>query len=311
MYANGNRSQQGIAAILGGFPALPITTLTAIPEKMRQTTTITSQFTENGYHTAFYYGGELRFANLKAYFIHNGFDEILGDGDWDSSIPKGKLGIHDEYMYTILEEKLSTAPTPFFVNFFTLSSHSPYDQPFPQRIDWNDTEDDYHNSVLYGDSCLGDFLTKAKASEWYANTLIVIVSDHSHQAYTHRPISTAEYRHIPMLITGGALAKHFRGKTFDQIASQVDIGKTLLNQLNFNSDSLFWSKDLMNPYSPKFAYFELNTGFGWISKDGYVAYDILNGIELQNTYNNDSLKEINYHYGKAYLQEVFQEFIDL
>ncbi len=310
-YANGNRSQQGLAAILGAFPALPITTLTTVPEKMRHTATITRVFNANNYNSAFYYGGELRYGNIKAYLIHNHFNEIEEDKDWNSDIPRGKLGIADEYMFDLLESKLESKKEPFFVSYFTLSSHSPYDQPMKPHIDMGDTEDDFHNSAYYTDSCIGDFMIKARLSSWYKNTLIVFVADHSHQTYTHRSIATAKYRHIPMLITGGALKKEYRGKTYTNIGSQVDIAATILHQLGLNADTFYWSKDLFNPYEKHFAYFELNQGFGWIRKDGYLSYDHFNNSFIFNTIKGDKAKEQAYREGAAYLQTVFQEFIDL
>lgn len=310
-YSNGNRSQQGLASILGCFPALPITTLTTVPEKMRQTASITHIFNANDYESAFYYGGELRYGNIKAYLMHNNFKEIMEDDDWDSKIPRGKLGIHDGYMFSLLEKKLKSKVNPFFVTYFTLSSHSPYDQPMKNQIDWGDTEDDFHNSAYYTDSCIGVFINKAKLTTWYKNTLIVFVADHSHQTYTHRSIATAEYRRIPMLITGGALKEQFRGVSYYQIASQIDIGKTILNQLKFDADTFYWSKDLFNPYQKHFAYFELNEGFGWILNQGYLSYDHLNKKFMINSFSDAKQKNQAYREGAAYLQTVFQEFIDL
>jgi phosphoglycerol transferase MdoB-like AlkP superfamily enzyme len=310
-YSNGNRSQQGLASILGGYPALPITTLTTVPEKMRKTPTITRVFNANGYSSAFYYGGELRYGNIKAYLIHNHFKEIVEDKDWDSRIPRGKLGIHDGFMFDLLEKKIESKQQPFFVTYFTLSSHSPYDQPMNPKIDWGDSEDDFHNSAYYTDSCIGRFMENAKNTDWYKNTLIVFVADHSHQTYTHRSIATAEYRKIPMLITGGALKENYRGKKYDKIASHVDIGKTVLHQLHLNADKFYWSKNLFNPYQKHFAYFELNEGFGWIRDDGYLSYNHFNKSFIFNTFKDDMARDKAHREGAAYLQEVFQEFIDL
>ncbi|RLD45709.1 MAG: hypothetical protein DRI86_05225 [Bacteroidetes bacterium] len=310
-YSSGNRSQQGLASILGGFPALPITTLTATPEKMRQTETITTRFNDNGYFSAFYYGGSLRYGNIKAYLIHNQFQEIEEEGDIDSSIPRGKLGVHDGYMFEYLLKKIDNAKQPFFINYFTMSSHSPYDQPMKNIIDWGDSEDDFHNSFYYSDSCLGDFMKQAKDKDWYKNTLFVIVADHSHQTYTHRSVETADYRHIPMLFVGGALKKGYINTTYDDVCSQTDIGTTLLKQLKIDADSFYWSKNIMNPYSPKFAYFEINQGFGMIKTDGYVSYDYFANKYNYNTFENDSLRDKTQKEGAAYLQTLFQEFIDL
>jgi len=311
LYSSGNRSQQGLASILGGFPALPITTLTTSPEKMRHTPTITRVLNKAGYYSAFYYGGQLRYGNIKAYLLHNQFDDIVEEADIDRSILRGKLGVHDGFMFPFVLNHINKLTQPFFVNYFTLSSHSPYDQPMKQQIDWGDSEDKFHNSVYYTDSVLGDFMAEAKKQSWYKNTLILIVADHSHQTYTHRPIYEADYRHIPMLISGGALKSEYRGKTYDNICSQTDIGTTVLKQLHLDASAFPWSKDLFNPNTPQFAYFELNQGFGWIKPKGYIAYDHFNKRFFENTFPDSTQTKKAYKEGASYLQVLFQEYIDL
>jgi len=311
LYSSGNRSQQGLASILGGFPALPITTLTTSPEKMRQTATITRLFNKAGYHSAFYYGGQLRYGNIKAYLLHNQFKDIVEDADIDRKISRGKLGVHDGPMFSFVLDRINQLSRPFFVNYFTLSSHSPYDQPMKKIIDWGDSEDQFHNSVYYTDSVLGDFIANAKKQSWYKNTLIVIVADHSHQTYTHRAIYEAGYRHIPMLICGGALKEEYRGKTYDKICSQTDIGTTVLKQLKMDASAFVWSKNLFNPYSPEFAYFELNEGFGWIKPSGYIAYDHFNKRYFEDSFSDSTLTNRSHKEGASYLQVLFQEYIDL
>lgn len=311
MYSSGNRSQQGLASILGGFPALPITTLTTSPEKMRQTPTITRLFNAEGYHSAFYYGGQLRYGNIKAYLLHNQFQTIIEGKDLSRKIPRGKLGVHDGEMFDYVLGKVNKLEQPFFVNYFTISSHSPYDQPMKPVINMGDSEDKFHNSVYYTDSVLGDFMNNAKKQSWYKNTLIVIVADHSHQTYTHRSIYERGYRHIPMLIMGGALKNEYEGQLYENICSQTDITSTVLKQLNMDASAFPWSKNLMNPYTPEFAYFELNQGFGWIRPEGYFAYDHFNMHYLENTLSDTIQQNRAYKEGASYLQVLFQEYIDL
>ncbi|MCK5857680.1 MAG: hypothetical protein KAG64_09320, partial [Bacteroidales bacterium] len=72
-----------------------------------------------------------------------------------------------------------------------------------------------------------------------------------------------------------------------------------------------WSKNLMNPYTPEFAYFELNQGFGWIRPEGYFAYDHFNMHFLENTFTDSTQQKEAYIEGASYLQVLFQEYIDL
>ena len=310
LYSSGNRSQQGIASIFGGFPALPLTTLTTTPAKMHNTPTLTSHINKAGYNSSFYYGGQLRYGNIKAYLMHNQFNKIIEVDDFGSKYPKGKLGIHDEYMLSELIEQNNKKKEPFFSVLFTLSSHSPYDQPLQAAINWSDSEDQFLSSAYYTDKSLGEFFNKAKKTDWYKNTLFILIADHSHNTYRHWAINQQEYRHIPMLFIGNVLKNKYIGAKYNKVCSQTDLTKTLLKQLNLDASEFKWSKNLFNPYTPEFAYFELNRGFGWITPEGYLSYDHFNNIYIQNTY-NDSLKSEKQKDGAAYLQVLFQEFIDL
>ena len=310
LYSSGNRSQQGIASIFGGFPALPLTTLTTTPAKMQSTPTLTSHINKAGYNTSFYYGGQLRYGNIKAYLLHNNFKEILEVNDFGNKYPKGKIGIHDGDMLNVLLEQNNKDKEPFFSVLFTLSSHSPYDQPLQGSINWGDSEDKFLSSAYYTDKCLGEFFRKAKKTSWYKNTLFILVADHSHNSYRHWAINQQEYRHIPMLFLGNVLKDEYIGAKYNKVCSQTDLTKTLLKQLNLDASEFKWSKDLFNPYTPEFAYFELNQGFGWITPEGYLSYDHFNNVYLKNTY-VDSLKDEKQKEGAAYLQVLFQEFIDL
>jgi len=311
IYSSGNRSQQGIASIWGGFPALPITTLTTQPEKFRNTPTLTEKFNKNGYQTSFYYGGNLRYGNIKAYLFHNNFDIIKEEKDYSNSgFDHGKLGYHDKPMLLNFVDEINKQKQPFFANTFTLSSHSPFDMQTDTTIDFHDSENDFLNSAHYTDESLELFFAKAKKQDWYKNTLFILVADHSHNTYRHWEISQKEYRHIPMMFLGGALKEEYKGKTYDKICSQTDLTKTLLNQLGFGSKEFKWSKDLFNPYTPQFAYFELNQGFGWIKDDGYLSYDKFNKRFFHKTYTDSLLLQKRLVEGQSYLQVLFQEYID-
>ena len=311
LYSSGNRSQQGIASIWGGFPALPITTLTTITDKFRNTPTLTQKFNENNYYTSFFYGGQLRYGNIKAYLFHNEFDLIKEENDFKKlKGAKGKLGYHDKPMLLNFVDEINKQKEPFFANIFTLTSHSPYDMPLDTVIDFKDSENDFLNSVRYTDQAIAMFFEKAKKQEWYKNTLFVLIADHSHNTYRHWEISEKEYRHIPMMFVGGALKEEYKGQTHNKIASQTDLTKTLLNQLKFGSKEFKWSKDLFNPYTPEFAYFELNEGFGWIKNDGYLSYDKFNQRFTQKTYTDSLLLQERLVEGQSYLQVLFQEYID-
>ncbi len=308
IYSSGSRSEQGMASILGGFPSHPISCITVQPDKYGKLPSLSESFEKEGYTTSFYFGGQLIYGNIKGYIYYNGFDKIMEIYDFPDHLPQGKLGIHDEFTLDFLADDLDQEKQPFFATLFTLSTHSPWDQPFEKPLTWGDNEREWINAALYTDHCLGEFFDKAKEKPWYDSTLFVIVADHSHNSYYNWHPHSREYHKIPMLFYGNVIRNEYRGTSWTKIGNQHDIAATLLAQLNVPAESFHWSKNLFNPFSADFAYFTNENGSGWIRPDGYFTFDkhlpyfyfFEPSPERQDTLINE---------GKAYLQEVFREYL--
>lgn len=308
-YASGNRSQQGNASIFSGLPALPITTLSDHPEKYAAVPSLVKILNEQGYYTSFYFGGQLIYGNLKSFLVYNEFDRIIEGVDFDENLIRGKLGVHDEYVLNEYAVDLQKMVQPFFSTVFTLSSHPPYDYPGDRPIDWIKVENQFVNSVHYTDQCLGDFFDKIRKTPVWDNTLFFIMSDHSHLSYKGYPLWSFEYHQIPLLITGGALKDNFKGGRIDKICSNMDIPKTILKQLNYSSDSFTWSKNMFNPYTPEFAFFELTDGFGWKRPYGDLVKSAAYNWYYQKNAPKDKLPVLEKE-GYAYIQHLLKEFLN-
>ncbi len=313
-YATGSRSQQAIASILGGFPATPFTTITENIDKYSKLPSLTRVFNMEGYHTSFYFGGQLTYGNIKAFLYFNEFDVIIEGDDLPDEFPEGRLGVHDEFLFQHHIEEVSKLKEPFFSMVFTMSSHSPYDQPMEKVLDWGGSENEFINSAYYTDHHLGRYFEMAGKQDWYSNTLFIIVADHSHNTYRNWPLGSFEFHKIPLLFYGDVLKEEFRNTRDDRIVNNVFIPKSILNQLNFNSRDFVWSHDLFNPYCPQYAYFELQNAFGWKEPNGEFVYS----WDWDNYYRKNFAPELSKTAqdsvimdGKSFLQVLFQEFIDL
>jgi phosphoglycerol transferase MdoB-like AlkP superfamily enzyme len=309
LYSSGNRSQQGMASIFGGFPSLPITAISNHFNKFVKLPSLVKDLKKEGYSTSYYFGGQLIYGGLRAYIIFNDFDRILEDKDFDAYLPRGRLGIHDQYTLEKQLNDLDKERQPFFSTLFTVSTHSPYDQPMEKVLQWGGNENQYINSGYYTDRCLGEYIAKARQRPWFNNTLFIVVADHSHNTYRNYWLNTPAYRKIPMLFFGNAIKKEWRGRQFNRVSSQTDIAGTLLPQLGLKATEFHWSKNLFNPYTGEFAYFEVQIGCGWIRPDGFLAWDHTAGRFEQNTF-PDNVKEQRIREGKSYLEVLFQQFMD-
>ncbi|MEI7491937.1 MAG: sulfatase-like hydrolase/transferase [Bacteroidota bacterium] len=310
IYASGSRSEQGMACIFGGFPAHPISSITVQPDKFVKLPSLVSEMKKLNYSTAFYFGGQLIYGNIKSYIIFNGFDQILEGENFPASIPRGKLGIHDEFSLGYMVNDLDRFRQPFLASLFTVSTHSPWDQPFEKPLKWGGNEQEYINAAYYTDHCLGEFFAKARQKPWFANTLFIIVADHSHNSYRNWHPESKEYHKIPLLMYGSVIKPEFRGKVWNKLGSQHDIASTLLAQMELPHESFRYSKNLFNPYSGDFAYYSTEDGAGWLHGGSYYTFEAHPYIGYKWSYfapGTDSTQTIKE--ARAYLQSVFGNYL--
>lgn len=308
-YASGSRSEQGMASIFGGFPSTPKVAIIHSPSKFVKLPSLNKLLINAGYSTSFYFGGQLIYGNIKGYIYSSQFGKIIEGKDFGDDVIRGKLGVHDEFVFLRQLRDLNQEKEPFFSAIFTLSTHSPFDMPMKKAIFWGGKNCMYLNSGYYTDKCIGEFVNSAKKERWYKNTLFIIVADHSHDSYKDWHPQSPEYHKIPLLFFGDVIKVEFRGMKINTIASQHDIPATLLYQLGMEVSEFKWSKNLLNLYCPNFAYYEVPDGVGWIRPWGHFAYEVpIN--RFTNTQVDISLKDSLIKEGKSYLEVLFREYID-
>jgi phosphoglycerol transferase MdoB-like AlkP superfamily enzyme len=303
IYSSGNRSDKGMVAILSGYPAQPTQSIIKIPTKTASLPSITQVFKSHGYSTSFYYGGETEFANMKSYFLQQGYDHLTDKHDFDKADMNSKWGAHDHVVLNRLMSDLDNQKQPFFTTLFTLSSHEPFEVPAKTAIPGKDTEHLFLNSHHYTDASIGKFIKVAKTKPWWKNTVVVIIADHGHPL-PEKPVGKPNEFHIPMLWLGGALER--KNVIVDSLGSQTDLAKTLLNQLNLPSKTFKWSSDLFAKNRVPFAYFTFTNGFGWVKPQGFIIRDNIGGFITEK---NGSLPPAELDNGKAYLQASFDDYL--
>ncbi|OFX44951.1 MAG: hypothetical protein A2046_09595 [Bacteroidetes bacterium GWA2_30_7] len=306
--SSGTVSDQGMAAILSGYPAQPTVSIIKQESKYDDLPCFAHNFQKDGYYTSFYFGGQLNYGNIKGFIYYNNFDKIIEQYDFDSSIPRGRLGVHDEFVFDRLINDLNSFKQPFLNIYFTLSTHSPFDFPMKYKFSWGGELNGYVNSVAYTDSCIGVFFEKAKKTEWYKNTVFVLMSDHSHGNPKLRPFHASSYRRIPLLFTGEPIKEAYKGKVIHKIFAQTDVTATLLAQFGYNFSEFHWSKNMMNPYTKEFAYYSFDNGVGWAVKDNNFAYDHDLNLFYDDSFVPSANKDSLIKDGKAYLQALFKEY---
>ncbi|HET9978752.1 MAG TPA: sulfatase-like hydrolase/transferase, partial [Burkholderiaceae bacterium] len=119
------------------------------------------------------------------------------------------------------------------------SNHRPFTYP-DGRIDIP-SKRGREGGVKYTDWALGDFIERAKERPWFADTLFVIVADHTHKGRGKQELPPENY-HIPLIVYAPG---HVKPGRVDTLASQIDVAPTILGLLNFSYRSKFFGHDIL------------------------------------------------------------------
>lgn len=241
LYATGQRSARGIEAVLTGFTPSPRTNVVKRSDTQTDFFTLPALLSEHGYQSSFIYGGESHFDNMRRFFLNNGFDEIVDHHDFENAVYEGTWGYSDEDLFNMAHEKLSgKGDQPFFSLIFTSSHHEPFDIP-PGRV----TESEYgpqETSIKYADYALGQFLEKARDSNYWDNTVFMVVADHNWRIWGGKYVPVEHFR-LPGAIFGPSIEP----RRIPGIASQVDLVPTLLSLIGVDGVHPAIGRDLTRP----------------------------------------------------------------
>ena len=262
LYATGTRSVRGIEAVIAGFPPTPARSVVKLSLAQQNFYTLAAGLGKQGYHTEFVYGGEAHFDNMRSFFTGNGFQSVV---DQAQMKPKfvGSWGASDEDLFDKSLERLKhlhAQGKPFFSLIFSSSNHEPFEFP-DGKIDLHDSsKQTVNNAVKYADFALGKFIREAKRQDYWKDTVFLIVADHDNRVYGNSLVPIKKF-HIPGLIPGADI----QPKRIPTIASQVDLGPTLLSLLGVSSDHPMIGRDFArDDATPGRALIQFNDYFAWL-----------------------------------------------
>lgn len=268
-YANSFRTDRGIPAILSAYPGQPTTSIMKFVGKTENLPSLSKQLkTKAGYATTYYYGGDANFTNMKAYLVSAGFERIVSDVDFPVSSRLSKWGAHDEVVFGRVREELTpyNPSKPQLRVIQTSSSHEPFEVPYDDNGRFSDQR---VRAFAYADSCAATFVNSLRRMPQWQNSLIILVPDH-YGAYPDLDDPTSRHK-VPLIMTGGALAK--KG-IVDTVGSQIDITATLLSAMGIGHDDFPFSRNILNPDSPHFAFFADPSQIGFITANDSVVFNL-------------------------------------
>ncbi len=245
LYATGTRSVRGIEAVITGFLPTPARSIVKLGGSQNDFFTLAELLSKQQYSTSFIYGGEAHFDNMKRFFSQNGFNNIIDENDYDNPDFYGSWGVSDEDLFNKAHDtfsQLHNDETPFFSLVFTSSNHSPFD--FPEgRIELSEQpRATVKNAVKYADFALGEYIAKAKKTDYWKDTVFLVIADHSDRVFGSDLVPIKQFR-IPGLIFGDGIAP----KEVDRIVSQIDMLPTLLSLIGVSAEHPAIGIDLTRP----------------------------------------------------------------
>lgn len=307
IYASGDRTDRGLVAVLSGYPSIPRANVMEVPRKSAQLPILSQILRGVNYETGFYYGGEAEFANMKSYLLNGQFSKLITKSDFKKEDLSSKWGAFDHVVFEKLLLDLQHFKQPFFVNLLTQSSHEPFEIPTgwgkPNLPPTNELDEKFRRVHFYSDQALGAFISEAKKQDWWKNTLVIVIADHSSMHIEPHDDFFGKF-HIPMLWLGGALSA--RDTVIPQVGSQVDLAATLLAQLNIKHDTFNWSKNILSSDYQPFAYFAFQNGFGFVQKSNRYVFDTEGSFFIQKEGDVDSF---SIQKGKSFLQMSYQDYL--
>lgn len=241
LYASGTRTVRGMEALATSLAPVP-------PESVVKRTRNEGLFNlatiarKQGYSPTFIYGGYGTFDNMNAFFGSNGWRNV---DRTDMPAPRfGNIwGISDEELFDnalkVFDDQVAGGERVFSLVMST-SNHKPF--TFPEGIPGVAAQGGGREAgVRYADYAIGRFFDRLQRKSWYKDTLLVVAGDHGARIYGRAQIPVSNYSvpfivHAPGFIAPGRV---------DTLASQVDIGPTLLGLLHLSYESWLPGRDIL------------------------------------------------------------------
>ncbi len=243
LYATGTRSVRGLEAIVSGFTPTPARSVVKLGKSQRNFFTLAQLLGDAGYDTGFIYGGEAQFDNMRRFFMNNGFQHVIDKRDYNNPVFTGSWGVSDEDLFNRAHEEFSGKQgKPFFSLVFTSSNHSPFEYPDGRIEIQGADKNTVNNAVKYADYALGRFFEMARGADYWDDTVFLVVADHNSRVYGPELIPIERF-HIPALILGGPIEP----AVFTAVASQIDLGPTLLSLIGITAEHPMIGHDLTIP----------------------------------------------------------------
>jgi len=223
----------------------------------------------NNYKKFYLMGGSASWRNVRSLLKNNIHDIKIMEQD-DMDYPRLDVwGISDNDLFKVAHSTFENINTsnPFFAVVQTATNHRPYSIPvdiegfnlisLEKSILSNagfDSQEQF-NAIRMLDHAVGEFISYAKSSSYFNNTVFLFFGDHgtSDPRAMHMPKSDFDLKlrsyHVPFFIYSPGLIKE--GSIRTDVSQLVDILPTINGLAGNNYENRTMGRDLLNDVIPK------------------------------------------------------------
>ncbi|MDH4133796.1 MAG: LTA synthase family protein, partial [Gammaproteobacteria bacterium] len=293
-YANGERSMDGLAALIAGYPTLPGTAYIGMGMEQNRLAYLGHMAKQEGYETVFLQSSKRRSFYVDSIAAMAGFDTYLGSEDIPASGHSTLVterGAWDHDTFQQAAKLFASAKKPFTGFIFTASTHLPFQSPGKrwEKFPPDSLENRFLNSLHYADWALGEFIATAKRDGWYDNTIFVLTADHV-SGFAGRADDAPSLHHVPLLIVAPGL----KPGTSRRIGAQVDVIPTLAQLGGWRTPHAGLGHSLLDPRrdASQGALCVRGGVVERIEDQGWVSHDLTRRVAASSGIREGDLKEM-------------------
>ncbi|MDH5300227.1 MAG: LTA synthase family protein [Gammaproteobacteria bacterium] len=292
-YANGRRSMDGMAALLGSMLTLPQLPYIGKGMEQNRIAWLGSLAKQQGYETIMLQSSNRGSFHMDAIAANAGFDRYYGAEDIPAIAGHAEQasdwGVWDYQTFMFASQQYAKTQKPFLSFIFTSTTHNPWRVPSSKWEKFEPVDDykRYLNTLAYADWSLGEFISEAKKAGYYDNTIFIFTGDHIGR-FGDDPTNPRERYHLPLLV----LAPGIKPGLDDRIGSQLDVLPSVADLAGWNIRHGSLGASLFSA--------EVNTDRGvfavngsvieWLGAEGTISHNLEKRIESQGQ-NIDELEK--------------------
>lgn len=293
-YASGQRSMDGLSALLAGIPTLPGVPYLGRGMEQGNMSFLGALARDQGYQTYFLQSAKRRSFRVDAIAKRAGFEHYAGAEDIPASGHAPQAAERGAWDYDTLREAgrlFAAAQQPFLGFVFTASTHGPYPLPGERwrKFPGNSLEERYLNTLYYADWALGEFFAEAKNAAYYGNTIFILIGDHVSGLNT-RPHDVRTLHQVPCLI----IAPGLQPAVVERVASQLDTVPTLIDLAHWPVSYASLGRSMFDDGPPTRGAFAVRGDeVSRIEAGGWVTHDLrkrVGGQQIQPGYPLDEVE---------------------